>query len=215
MLPARKCAGRGYAALFLPFRFFMCVPNYDAKEAALSTKKIAQFGLLTAVMLVLGMVERQFMLVPGVPGIRLGLSNTVLLYALVLMGVSGAWLLMGLKVLLGGLLYAGVSGFAYSLAGGVLSMLAMMLTMRIRGVGLVGVSVLGAVAHMVGQLAVSRFLLGSWAALVQAPLLMVAAVVTGVLTGIIAQAVCRALARTDPVMRARLETLGLSGRDKS
>lgn len=177
----------------------------------MSTKKIAQYGLLTSMMLVLGLIERQFMLVPGIPGIRLGLSNTVLLYAVVLLGVRGAWLLMGLKVMLGGLLYSGVVGAAYSLAGGVLSMLAMVLAIRIRGLGLVGISVMGAVMHMAGQLLASRFLLGSWAALVQAPLLMVAAVVTGIVTGIIAQAVCRALSYGDPGMKQRLESLGLMG----
>lgn len=181
----------------------------------MSTKKVAQFGLLTSMMLVLGLVERQFALVPGIPGIRLGLSNTVLLYALCMISTSGAWVLMALKVLLGGLLYAGVSGMMYSLAGGVLSMLAMLLALRIRGIGLTGVSVVGAVFHMAGQLLVSRWLLGSWAALVQAPILLVAAVVTGVVTGIIAQAVCRALARTDRDMTKRLEALGIIDRRKS
>lgn len=177
----------------------------------MSTKRIAQFGLLTSMMLVLGLIERQFMLVPGVPGIRLGLSNTVLLYALALLGAKGAWLLMLLKVLLGGLLYAGVSGLFYSLAGGVLSMAGMMLALRLRGVGLAGVSVVGAVMHMAGQLLASRFLLGSWAALVQAPLLLVAAVVTGVLTGVVAQAVCRQLAQRDPEARRQMQRRGMLG----
>lgn len=175
----------------------------------MTTKQIAQYGMLTSMMLVLGLVERQFMLVPGVPGIRLGLSNTVLLYALCLMSMRGAWLLMGLKVVLGGFLYAGVSGMFYSLAGGMLSMLAMLLALRVRGIGLAGVSVCGAVAHMAGQVLVSRVLLGSWAALVQAPLLLVAAVVTGVLTGVIAQSVCRALASSHPEMKKRLQQLGI------
>lgn len=170
-------------------------------------------GLLTSMMLVLGLVERQFILVPGMPGIRLGLSNTILLFALCLIGVKSAWLLMTLKVLLGGFLYAGISGMFFSAAGGVLSMLAMMLALRVRGLGLVGVSTLGAVFHMVGQLLVSRVLLGTWAAVVQAPILMVAAVVTGVLTGIVSQAVCRSLARTNPDMHRRLVSLGLSGED--
>ncbi|MDL2319233.1 Gx transporter family protein [Eubacteriales bacterium OttesenSCG-928-A19] len=180
----------------------------------MSTRNIAQYGLLTSAMLVLGLVERQFVIVPGVPGIRLGLSNIVLLYALVLISASGAWLLMVLKVLLGGFLYAGVTGLFYSLAGGVLSMLAMQLVLRVRGVGMVGISVAGAAAHMLGQLAVSRWLLGSWSALAQAPILLVAAVVTGVLTGVVAQVVCRAMAKTDPKMQERLRELGLAGEER-
>lgn len=181
----------------------------------MNTKKIAVMGLLTSMMLVLGLVERQFMLVPGIPGIRLGLSNTVLLYALCLMGTGYAWIMMVLKVVLGGFLYAGVSGMMYSLAGGVLSMAAMMLAVRVKGLGMVGISVIGAVFHMAGQIAVSRVLLGGWAALVQAPLLLVAAVVTGVITGVIAQGVCRGIAGTNPEMKARLMRLGLYGREKA
>ena len=179
----------------------------------MNAKKIAYHGLLTSVMLVLGLVERQFLLAPGIPGIRLGLSNTVLLYAICLMGAGSAWLLVGLKVLLGGLLYAGVSGMFYSFAGGVFAMAAMLLCLRVRGVGLVGVSVVGAAAHMAGQIGMSRLLLESWAAALQAPVLIAAAVGTGVLTGLGATAVCRAVAGGDPRMRARLIALGLDGRD--
>lgn len=178
----------------------------------MSTKQIAHFGLLTSMMLVLGLVERQFILVPGIPGIRLGLSNTVLLYALCLFGGKSAWLLMGLKVLLGGLLYGGVSGMFYSLAGGVLSMMLMVITLHIQGMGMIGVSVLGATAHMAGQVAMSRLLLGNWAAAIQSPILLVVAVLTGVLTGVIAGAACKAIAQNNPRMRQRLNTLGLMGR---
>lgn len=171
--------------------------------------QIARYGLLTSMMLVLGLLERQFLLVPGIPGIRLGLSNTVLLYALCLMSTGGAWLMMGLKVVLGGLLYAGLSGMYYSLAGGVASLLAMTLAVRVRGFGMVGVSVCGAALHMAGQLAASRLLLGSWAALAQAPILMVAAVLTGILTGVIAHAVSVGVSATNPDIRRRMEALGL------
>ena len=181
----------------------------------MSTKKIAQYGLLTSIMLVLGLVERQFMLVPGIPGIRLGLSNTVLLFALCLMSAKSAWLLMALKVFLGGLLYAGVSGMFYSMAGGLLSMAAMLLSMHIPGLGMAGISVMGSTMHMVGQLLMSRVLLGSWAATVQAPVLILAAVVTGVLTGVIAHAACQAIARENPDMLRRLNALGLSRGHKS
>lgn len=122
---------------------------------------------------------------------------------------------MGLKVILGGFLYAGVSGMIYSLAGGVLSMAVMLLALKIRGVSMIGVSVSGAVFHMIGQILVSRWLLSSWAAAVQAPLLIVAAVVTGVITGIIAQSVCQAVVRESPDLKSRLEELGLAGGKKS
>lgn len=176
----------------------------------MSNKRIAQYGLLTSMMLVLGLIERQFMLVPGVPGIRLGLSNTVLLYALCLLDAKGTWLLLSFKVILGGFLYAGISGMFYSFAGGLLSMLAMFAALAIGGLSMVGISVAGAVFHMAGQILLSRLLLGSWAAAVQAPILLVAAVATGVLTGIVAYSVCKALARDNADMQKRLSSIGLS-----
>ena len=181
----------------------------------MTTKQIAQYGLLTSIILVLGLVERQFVLVPGIPGIRLGLSNIVLLYALCLLSMPGAWLMMVLKAVLGGMLYAGPTGAAYSFAGGLLSMAVMTLFLQVRYFGLVGVSVAGAVAHMAGQILLSRVLLGSWAALAQAPLLLAAAVLTGVFTGVIATLVCRAMARLDPAMRRRLDALGLGEAPKA
>lgn len=159
----------------------------------ISAQTIARYGLMTAVMLVLGFIERQFPIVAAIPGIRLGLSNVVLLYAMYLLGARAAWTLLAVKVALGGLLYAGVSGAMYSAAGGALAVGAMLLAKRIPGLGVPGVSVCGAVAHIFGQILLSRLMLGSWAAALQAPLLVGSAAVTGVLTGVSASAVMRAL----------------------
>lgn len=177
----------------------------------MDAKAVARYGMLSALMLVLGLIERQFVLVPTVPGIRLGLANTVLLYAVCLMSAKDAWLLMALKVLLGTLLYAGASGLPYALAGGVLSVLAMLLTARVKGVGMVGVSVCGAVLHMAGQILASRVMLGTWAGAAQAPYLLIAAVVTGVITGVAARSASGAIARNDPAVKKRMRALGLLG----
>ncbi len=158
----------------------------------MKTRTLTHLAMLTAIMLVLGLVERQFVLVPGVPGIKPGLSNIVLMYALCLLGAKEAWMLMGLKVVLGGLLYAGVSGMLYGLAGGVLSLLVMMLLCRLH-FSLTGVSMAGAAAHAGGQVLMSRALMGSWAAAAQLPILLVAALITGLINGVTATLVCRAL----------------------
>lgn len=180
----------------------------------MSAKKIALYGLLTSVMLVLGWLER-FIPLPGFPGVRLGLSNTVLLFALCLMSTRSAWLLMGLKVFLSFFLYGTGISVAYSLGGGVLSMLAMMLALKIRGLGMVGISVCGAAAHMIGQIGVSMLIFSQWEFITAIPLLLIAAVVTGILTGLVAQGTCRGVAHMDAQMMKRLESLGLAGDKKS
>lgn len=108
----------------------------------MSAGKIARYGLLTGVMLVLGYVE-SLLPVVGIPGIKLGLSNTVLLYALCLMGAKSAVLLAVLKVLLSGFLFGSPATMLYSAAGAALSLGVMMLLERVPNVSIIGVSVAG------------------------------------------------------------------------
>lgn len=154
--------------------------------------QIARFGLLTAMALVLGYVENLAPVAPGLPGVKLGLANTALLFALYLMGERQAALMMVLKVLLSALLFAGPFALLYSLAGGVLSLVGMVVIKKITGVSIVGVSVCGAVLHNVGQLAAACLALGSLAALSYLPILLLSAIITGMLTGLVARAVCKA-----------------------
>ena len=115
---------------------------------------VAKLGLLTAVAIVLGYFEH-LLPVTGIPGVKLGLANTVLLYALYLLDIPSAILLMFLKVGISGLMFGGPAVMLYSFAGGVLSLIVMILARNMRGLSVVGVSVLGAVAHNVAQMLVA------------------------------------------------------------
>ena len=157
-------------------------------------RRIALSGLLTSLMLVFGLIERQFPLPIAVPGVKLGLANSVLLYSLYMLGIRQSVVLMLLKALLSWLIYMNLSAMLYSLAGGVLSLIAMILVMRIKGVSVIGVSALGAVFFNVGQILVAVLMLNTPQLLVTyLPILMISGVVTGVLTGIVAQMVMKHL----------------------
>ncbi|MEG2120337.1 MAG: Gx transporter family protein [Oscillospiraceae bacterium] len=160
------------------------------------TKTITRLALLTALALALGYAEQWIPVVPLAPGIKLGLSNTVLLYALYLLDEKSAVLLMLLKVGLSGLLYAGFAAALFSLGGGILSLVGMVLLKRLGrdGFSIVGVSILGAVCHNIGQLLVAAFWMNTRALLYYLPILLVSAVITGALTGIAAKYVFRGLA---------------------
>ncbi len=161
-------------------------------KARITTKKLTRLALLTSVMVVLSYVE-YLLPVTSVPGIKLGLANTVLLYALYLLDTGSAFILMALKVGLSGLLFGGFSAMIYSAAGAILSLAAMLFVKRIKGVGTVGVSVCGAMMHNVGQMAVACFAVASRAILAYLPILLVSAAVTGTLTGIAAELVMKNL----------------------
>ena len=99
-----------------------------------ATQNVARFGLLTALALVLGLLDRAIPLTAllggAAPGIKLGLANTVLIYAVYLMNWQSAVFLMLSKVILSGLIFGSLTAILYSLSGGILSLLVMLLIRR-------------------------------------------------------------------------------------
>ena len=139
-----------------------------------SAQRVAVSGLLTSLML--------------------GLANSVLLYALYMLGIKQSIVLMLLKALMSWVIYTNMSAMLYSLAGGVLSLLAMILLSRMKGISIIGVSALGAVFFNVGQILMAVIMLNTPQLMVTyLPILMVSGVVTGVLTGVVAQMVMKHL----------------------
>lgn len=157
-------------------------------------QRVALSGLLTSLMLVFGLIERQFPLTAAIPGVKLGLANSVLLYSLYMLGIRQSIVLMLLKALMSWLIYTNMNAMFYSLAGGALSLLAMVLVSRIGGVSIIGVSALGAVFFNVGQILMAVLMLNTPQLIVTyLPVLMVSGVVTGILTGVVAQMVMKHL----------------------
>ncbi len=157
------------------------------------TRRIALCGLLIAMMLVLGFVESRIPINAGIPGIKLGLSNGVLIFAVYMLDIPTAWLLMVLKVLLSGLLFGGFNTIMYALAGGVLSMLAMTLLSKVRGMHPITVSMVGGVMHNVGQVTLAMILLHTQQLLYYMAVLILVGLICGALTGIVASSVMKHL----------------------
>lgn len=161
----------------------------------MQTRTLTQFALLTAIALVLGWVEKMIP-ISGIPGVKLGLGNLVLLYALYLMDRKSAALLMLLKVFLSGFLFgSSLWTILISLGGGICSLLAMILLKLIPRLSIVLVSVGGAIFHVIGQLLVIILArMAPWSfILYYMPILGAASVLTGILTGIVAKYALRAM----------------------
>ena len=127
-----------------------------------------------------------------VAGMKLGLSNVVTVFALVFLGWREALAILLARVLLGNLLLGQVSALLYSLAGGLLAFVCMaLLCRRIRQLWVV--SVLGALAHTLGQMAVAVAVTATPALLYYLPLLLLCGMLTGALTGVCAALVCQRL----------------------
>ena len=116
------------------------------------TKRIARFSLLTALALILGLLDRAVpvsaILGGFIPGIKLGLANTVLLYAVYLMDWKSAVLLMLTKVVLSGFLFGSLTAILYSLSGGALSLAVMLLIRKKPDRGAMAAALLAAAADV-------------------------------------------------------------------
>ncbi len=123
------------------------------------TKKLAQYALLTALALILSFVESQIPAFFAVPGMKLGLTNLVVLIALYLMGDGAALGINLLRILLVSILFGNGVSFWYSLAGGLLSGLTMFLLKHTNRFSMTAVSVTGGVMHNVGQILAAMLLL--------------------------------------------------------
>ncbi len=162
------------------------------RKQKLTPKRIALCGMLLSLMLVLGWVEHMIPLNAAVPGIKLGLSNGVLIFALYMLDLPTAWLLMILKVTLSALFFSAGS-FPYAMAGGAVSMLAMMVLSRQEWAHPVTVSIVGGVMHNVGQVLMAILVVKTPGLLSYMAALMVVGLACGALTGICATMVMKHL----------------------
>ncbi len=157
----------------------------------MTVKTIARFGVLTSLALMLGYFERFIPIAPGLPGVKLGLANSILLYAIYLIDSKSAFTLMILKVVLSAALYAGLGAIMFSFSGGLFSLIMMLLTKRYGKTSVIGVSVIGAVFHNIGQLVVAGFIVQTRGLLFYLPILLISGVITGIITGTIAKNIIR------------------------
>ncbi len=159
------------------------------------TLRVTLSGMLLAVMLVLGYVE-SLLPSPGIPGIKLGLSNSVLIFAVYMLDIPTAYILMSLKVILSGLMFGGVSTMIYAFAGGIFSLTGMVLLKLIPGLRPTVVSMAGGLLHNAGQVLMAILILHTpQQMLAYLGLLMLVGLACGLLTGTAASAVMRHLRR--------------------
>ena len=149
------------------------------------TKKMVLLSILVSIALVIYLIEAQIPIL--FPGIKLGLANSISLVALILLGWKEAFLIMVLRTLLGSMFGGSLSAFMFSIAGGILSNLVMVLLYKWfkNSLGIPTISVCGAVFHNIGQLLVASFVVQDLRIYIYLPLLLVSAIVTGYFIGIL------------------------------
>ena len=151
------------------------------------SKKVAFYGVFAALAILMGYVESLFPPPVPVQGVKLGLANVIVLIALYFMGAKAALGINVIRVVISALLFSGFSGFLYSIAGAGVSFIIMVLAKKIKSSGVIGVSVLGGVAHNIAQFGVAAAVLNTPGLFYYLPVLIISGVVMGVITGIAAR----------------------------
>ena len=157
-----------------------------SKSSKSTAEKVALSAVMVALAIIFSYVE---VLIPfnfGVPGIKLGLSNLVVMVALYKLGAGHAFNINMVRIVLSGLLFGGVSGMIYSLAGGITSYIVMLFLKKTGIFSPVGVSLAGGVMHNVGQICVAVMVTGTAKIFLYMPVLLVSGMVTGAFLGVAA-----------------------------
>lgn len=154
----------------------------------MKTKDLTRMALLTAIALTIFMVELQLPALTPVPGIKLGLSNIVTVYAVFVLGPGKAAMILFCRVFLGAVFSGQMSTILYSGAGGacaILTTIALRKILTRKQIWVAGV--FGAIAHSLGQMAVAVAVTRTPGLAAYLPIMIFAGIIAGILTGLCAQ----------------------------
>ncbi len=147
------------------------------------SKRVARYALLIALAMALSWLESLVPLSMAAPGMKLGLTNIVVVFALYRMSLRDAAALSLVRVLLVSMTFGNAYSFAYSLAGAVLSLAVMAALKRTGKFSILGVSIAGGVGHNLGQIAVAMAVLGTARLAWYLPALLVSGTLAGAAVG--------------------------------
>lgn len=149
------------------------------------TEKIALYGVMVALAMILSYVEMQLPAFVAIPGVKLGLTNIVVIVALYKMGDKSALFINVVRIAAISVLFGTLMSFAFSFTGGMLSTLVMILLKKTDKFSTVGVSVSGGIAHNIGQILAAMLLLNTRAIIWYLPVLWLSGIISGLLIGLI------------------------------
>lgn len=154
----------------------------------MNTKRLTTMSLLTSMALIIFIIEATLPSLTPVPGIKLGLANIITVYAMFILEPLDTLLILLSRIILGSIFSGNMSVLLYSLAGGILCYLSMLIMRKFLTLKQIWIcSVIGAISHNIGQITVAIFITHTTALIYYLPILMVSAIVSGTFTGLCAQ----------------------------
>lgn len=154
----------------------------------MNVKRITQLALLTTIALIIFIIELRIPNLVPLPGVKLGLANIITVYAMYHFTTKETILIVFARILLGSIFGGNISAIFYSLGGAIFCLVGMLLFRRVIDEKYIWIcSILGAVMHNAGQIAVAVLMMRTVVVVSYLPFLMVSGCIAGAFTGICAQ----------------------------
>ena len=153
----------------------------------MKTKKVTFLSLMVAYSLVLYIIETYIPnpLIAIFPGAKLGLSNIITLVSLLILGVRDTFIILTVRIILSSIFAGPMSYLLFSIGGAYLSLICMYLCNKIKNLSIIGVSIVGAIGHNIGQLLVASVLMEILLVITYLPFMLVTSLVTGCFVGLV------------------------------
>ena len=149
-----------------------------------NTRRLTTLSITIAVAMVLSYLESQSPVFIAIPGIKIGLANIAVIFALYKFGAKEAIMISGIRVALISLLFGNTATFIYSIAGAASSLVLMIILKRFTPLHTVAISVVGGVMHNVAQIAVAGIMLRTGVLIYYLPFLLLSGIIAGIVVGI-------------------------------
>ena len=146
---------------------------------------VATYGMLISLAFIFSYLEAMIPIPMPVPGVKLGLANLVTIVGLYTVGIRGTVAVSLVRIVLVGFTFGNASSMIYSLAGGALSLILMILVRKTGWFSQIGVSIVGGIGHNIGQLSIAALIVQTAGVFYYLPFLMVAGVVAGAVIGLL------------------------------
>ena len=159
----------------------------------MKTKKVAFLGMCIALSMILSFVESQIPPLTAVPGVKMGLPNSVMVFMLYKVGAKDTAIVSILRVILVGILFGTPLSMIYSLAGAALSLIGMILLKKTNLFAPVTVSVAGGILHNIGQIATACIVMETAQIAYYLPVLFISGTIAGILIGLTAAMILKRL----------------------
>lgn len=169
--------------------YFATVPLRRKGKPYMNSKKtgtwVATYGMLISLAFIFSYLEAMIPIPMPVPGVKLGLANLVTIVGLYTVGIRGTVAVSLVRIVLVGFTFGNASSMIYSLAGGAVSLILMILFRQTNWFSQVGVSIIGGIGHNIGQISIAALVVQTAGVFYYLPFLMIAGIVAGGVIGLL------------------------------